>query len=250
MSNTSTSRTEKTMSKYLIATGAAVIAAAVTAFVPAAQAGFHGGKSFHFGGSPRMSGLRLFRSTHHHFHHRRIIVTPVYTQPYRVVRPAPMVQPVIQKNAATVRYADGMGRIFDPSSGVWHDGANHCWAGKFSWTFRSGSWFYGSYRWYPSEGTWLTNAPEAPAPVDCQTVPAFAGKPGPTAGQPNGQKELGGYADQGEPAGPGAAPSPMPVKTAEKGDPAPAQPGGASSVGACKKYFPNLGEMLPVPCTN
>ncbi len=175
-------------------------------------------------------------------------MTPLDPQPYRVVRPVP-VQPVIPQSAAVVRYADGMGRVYDPSSGVWHDGANHCWAGKYPWTFRGGSWFYGSYRWLPSEGTWLTNAPEAPAPVDCHTVPAFAGAPGPTVGQQNGQKELGGYADQGEPAEPKAAPALTPVKTAEKGDPSPAQPS-ASSVGACKKYFPNLGEMLPVPCTN
>ena len=105
------------------------------------------------------------------------------------------------------------------------------------WTFKSGSWFYGSSRWYPSNGTWLTNAAEAPAPIDCKSSPAFAAKA-------DGQKELGGYAHQGELTEPGRAPI-----ASAKVEPTGPQTTNAAS-GACKKYFPNLGEMLPVPCTN
>ena len=130
-----------------------------------------------------------------------------------------------------------MGRVYDPASGIWHDGQNSCWAGNAAWTFKNGSWFYGSNRWYPSNGSWLTNASEHPAPIDCKASPAFAAK---TAVQ----KEPGGYADQGEPTDPGRAPV-----ASVKVEPAKPQTTNAGG-GTCKKYFPNLGEMLPVPCTN
>lgn len=217
------------MSKSLIIVGAAVVAAATTILAPAAQAGKHGG--FHFGGG------------HHfrHHHHRHIIVTPVYTETYRVKR-----APVVQEKKIIVSYADGMGRVYDVASKVWHDGQNHCWTGKLAWTFKNGAWFYGSYRWSAAGGTWSSNAPEAPAAVDCQTVPAFAAKVAPTVSQ--SQKEFGGYSEQGEP---GMAPAP--VKTAEKKETTtlalPAD-GNATRAGECKKYFPNVGEMLPVPCND
>ena len=47
--------------------------------------------------------------------------------------------------------------------------------------------------------------------------------------------------------------APAPVKTAEKKETTtlalPAD-GNATRAGECKKYFPNVGEMLPVPCTD
>lgn len=215
------------MNKTLVIAGAAVLAASLSALSAPTPA--QAGKGFKIGGGHH----------HHHRHHRwhrPIIVTPVYTE-RRVVKPAP----VIKQAPVIVRYADGQGRVYDSASGVWHDGQNHCWAGKFPWTFKSGSWFYGNYRWHPSNGTWLTNAAEAPAPIDCKSSPAFAAKAAPGTGQ----KELGGYAEQGEPTDPDRAPV-----AAAKVEPAGPQTSNASSGGGCKKYFPNLGEMLPVPCTN
>jgi hypothetical protein len=203
------------MSKSLLIVGAAFLAASVSSLaVPtAAQAGKH------FGGGGG-------RHHHHHHHHRRIIVTPVYTETYKVKRPTT----VVQEKKIVVAYADGQGRLYDAASKAWFDGKNQCWSGKLAWTFKNGSWSYGTYRWSQSDGTWRTNAPEAPVSIDCSAIPAFAAKPTTTAG---------GYADQGDPVETKAAP----VLAAEK------KPGSEiAKAGECKKYFSNVGEMLPVPC--
>ena len=62
------------------------------------------------------------------------------------------------------------GRVYDVASKAWHDGQNHCWSGKLGWTFKNGAWCYGSFRWYEADGTWRTNAPEAPKSVACETI--------------------------------------------------------------------------------
>jgi hypothetical protein len=212
------------VNKPLVVVGSAVLA--MTALVSTAQAGKHHGG-------------------HRHHHHRHVYIAPVYTETYRVVR-----KPVVQERIVVIRYADGSGRVYDLASKVWHDGQNHCWSGKLPWTFKSGAWFYGSYSWSEMDGTWRTSAPEAPQSVACETVPAFAGKITPTVGQANGQKEIAGEAKEAPKI---VAP---PVKTAEK---APAEEaaqlalpadGNAIKASECKKYFPSVGEMLPVPCTS
>ena len=155
-----------------------------------------------------------------------------------------------EEKIVVIRYADGSGRVYDLASKVWHDGQNNCWSGKLPWTFKNGAWFYGNFRWSEADGTWRTNAPEQPKSVACETVPAFAGKVTPTVGQANGQKQFAGE--------PKTAPKIVvpPVKAAEKapaGESAqlalPAD-GNAVRPSECKKYFPSVGEMLPVPCTN
>ena len=213
------------VSKPLVIVGSAVLATALTMVASAAEA------KKHHGG--------------HRHHHRHIYIAPVYTETYRVVR-----KPVVQEKIVVIRYADGMGRVYDLASKVWHDGQSNCWSGKLPWTFKNGAWFYGNFRWSETGDTWRTNAPEAPKSVACETVPAFAGKVTPTAGQSTGQKELAGE--------PNAAPKIVvaPVKSAEKAPAeAPAQlalpaDGNAIKASECKKYFPSVGEMLPVPCTN
>jgi hypothetical protein len=212
------------VNKPLVIVGSAVLA--MTALVSTAEAGKHHGGGFRF-------------------HHRHVYIAPVYTETYRVVR-----KPVVQEKVVVIRYADGSGRVYDLASKVWHDGQNNCWSGKLPWTFKNGAWFYGNFRWSEADGTWRTNAPEQPKSVACETVPAFAGKVVPTAGQANGQKEFAGE--------PKTAPKIVapPVKAAEK---APAEEsarlalpadGNAVRASECKKYFPSVGEMLPVPCTN
>jgi hypothetical protein len=210
------------MSKSLIIGGAAFVAATVASLAAptVAQAGKH------FGGG----GGKHHHHHHHHRHHRRIIVTPVYTETYKVKRPTT----VVQEKKIVVTYADGQGRRYDAASKAWFDGKDQCWSGKLAWTFKNGAWSYGSYRWSQTNGMWRTNAPEAPATVDCSTIPAFAAKPTTTAG---------GYADQGEPIETKAAPGAPPVLTGEK------KPGSdVAKAGECKKYFPTVGEMLAVPC--
>jgi hypothetical protein len=222
------------VNKPLVIVGSAVLAVAMTTLVSTAEAGKHHGGGFRF-------------------HHRHVYIAPVYTETYRVVR-----KPVVQEKVAVIRYADGMGRVYDLASKVWHDGQNHCWSGKLAWTFKNGSWFYGSYSWSEADGTWRTSSPEAPRSVACETVPAFAGKFTPTVGLANGQKEFARNSEKGESGEPRMAPKIVapPVKTAEK---APSEEptqlalpadGNATRAGQCKKYFPSVGEMLPVPCTS
>lgn len=215
------------MNKALVIVGSAVMAAALTTSLTPAEAGKHSGGGFKIGGG----------NHHAHRHHRRhIITTPVYTE--KVVK-----KPVIQGKVVVVRYEDGSGRAYDVASKVWHDGVSSCWSGKLPWSFKGGAWFYGSYRWSEAGGTWASNAPEAPAEVDCASVPAFASKVAPTVSQSSGQKEMMGYPDQGQAGQPKAAPKPLAPKVAVPAD------GTAGKPGECKKYVASLGEMVTVPCT-
>ena len=119
---------------------------------------------------------RVLRGGHHHHHHhhgffhrdRRFYAAPIVAAP---VVAAPVVRAAVPAASSN---ADGAGRVYDPASMAWTDGKNRCWQGKQPWSFRSGSWFYGSNRWYPANGTWLTDAPQPPTPIDCQSVAAFA----------------------------------------------------------------------------
>lgn len=223
------------MTKAILMLGAAIVAAGMTVSTTAAEArGLRFGLGLGVGLGLGLGAAGAMRHRRHEPTYRyRSEPRYVSPQPYKVARPTPA--PVAPQAAAPVRYADGMGRVYDSASGIWHDGQSNCWAGKAPWTFKSGSWFFGSHRWYPSNGTWASNAPEPPSPIDCKASPAFA---------KTDQKEPGGYADQGVTADPGRAPVAS-VKVA----PEPAKPQTTSTAGTCRKYFPNLGESLPVPCT-
>jgi hypothetical protein len=218
------------VNKTMLIVASAVVAAAAT-WVPAAQA--KGGGGHHSGGG----GMKFSSAPSHHNHHRVFRRDSFVASGYKAEE-AKRAKLATLPAAAVIRYADGKGRVYDLASKAWCDGNNHCWTGKYEWTFKDGAWFYGSNRWYEANGTWRTDAAEAPTVVDCETVPAFA-KLKPTTelqvvsrpdeeqtGQPNDTRE--------------AAP---PLKTVEK---APADPGAKPS--ECKKYFPSVGETLPVPC--
>ena len=166
-------------------------------------------------------------------HHRHVYIAPVYRETYRVVRKPAVQHP--QQKVVVVRADDGSGRVYDVASKTWHDGQNRCWSGKLGWAFKNSAWSYGTFRWYEADGTWRTNAPEAPKSVACETSPAFAGKFVPTAGQANGQKEMAGTAEK-----------------AQSGEAQLALPAGGNAIkgSECKKYIPSVGETLPVPCTN
>ncbi|HJU32712.1 MAG TPA: hypothetical protein VJ740_14705 [Hyphomicrobiaceae bacterium] len=162
------------MKKHLLLVAAALAASAPILVQPEpAEAGFLRRALF---------GHRhgVLRHRHHHFHlRRRVIIAPVIVAP-AVTAPA-MRAPARASKAAmpsAARNSDGSGRTFDPASMAWTDG-NQCWSGAQRWSFRSGWWFYGSHRWYPVDGTWRTDAPDAPKVIDCQSVAAFA-RPVPT----------------------------------------------------------------------
>lgn len=213
------------MSKALVIVGSAVLAAALSISMTPAHAGKKGGmKGIHIhigGGKPH--GLRR--------HHRReVFLTPVQ----KVVKATP----VVRERVVVVRYEDGAGRAYDVASKVWHDGQSNCWSGKLAWTFKEGAWFYGSYRWSQAGGTWTSSAPEAPAEVDCASVPAFASKSAPTVSQAGGgQPEMMGNPEESPAA------KPVSPKVAGPAD------GAAGTAGDCRKYVASLGEMVTVPCT-
>jgi hypothetical protein len=232
---------ERKMNKIMMIVASAVVATAA-AWAPAAQAkgGGHGG-GMKFSGGMKFGGGMKFSSgpKHHHHHHHRvfrrdIIVAPSYkAEERRAKRVKPVIVPA--DKGPVVRYADGKGRVYDLGSKVWCDGNKHCWTGKFAWTFRDGTWFYGTSRWHEVDGVWKTAAVEAPSVVDCETVPAFATLK-PTTGQQVTRKETGNEGGQAA----------APIKTVET---SPVSPGAAGAKPTdCKKYFPSVGRMVSVPC--
>jgi hypothetical protein len=162
---------------------------------------------------------RLHIHREHHFHHRRrIIIAPVIAAPV-VTGPAVRAPASAHKaTASTPRNTDGGGRIFDPASMAWTDGKNQCWSGTQRWSFRNGWWFYGSHRWYPIDGAWRTDAPDAPKPIDCQSVTAFA-RPVPTTTT--------------------AAPLSEETSRAEANN---------TPAAECTKYSPSLGRVIKTAC--
>jgi hypothetical protein len=221
---------ERKMNKTMTIVASAVIAAATT-WVPAAQA-----KGGHHGGGHHGGGMKFSSGPSHHHHHHRVfrrdtIVAPSYkAEELRVKRAKPVIVPA--DKGPIVKYADGNGRVYDLGSKVWCDGSKHCWTGKFAWTFKNGTWFYGSSRWYEVDGVWKTDAAEAPAVVDCETIPVFASLK-PTTEQQVARKETENSGGQSKDA-PAAA---TPIKASSGAKPT-----------ECKKYFPSVGEMVPVPC--
>lgn len=222
------------MNKTMLIVASAVVAAATT-WVPAAQAkGGGGGGGHHSGGGMKFSSAP---SNHHHhrvFRRDSYVASGYKAEEARDKRAKLVALPA----AAIIRYADGKGRVYDLASKAWCDGNNHCWTGKYAWTFKDGTWFYGSNRWYEADGTWRTDAAEAPTVVDCETLPAFA-KLKPTTELQIVSRPDDDQTGQSKDT-PQAAP---PIKTVEK---APAGPGAKPT--DCKKYFPSVGETLPVPC--
>jgi hypothetical protein len=231
------------MYKSMVIAASAVMAMAT--LVPAAQAGRghgHGGMRMGSGSMMRLSSPRLSVQKIHHHHHRRF--RPIYVAPATTVTQeeysVKSYKAAGGAKAPLVRFADGMGPMFDPVSKVWFDGKSHCWAGRYPWTFKAGTWSYGDYRWYEADGMWRTDAPEAPMAVDCDTVPIFAAKlntaPAKAPGKANAEKveETGRTVE---------APKLAAKTTTDKGKAeAPAKPA------ECKKYFPSVGGMVSVPC--
>jgi hypothetical protein len=205
---------EDVMTRKLIIAAASALTASSALLAPAAQAHGHGGFGHVFFRAPAVVYAAPFER-HYRFHRH---VRHVYRHVERPVE------------VAIVTYSDGQGRQFDLASKVWFDGKSQCWSGKQAFAFKGGSWFYGNTPWQPAGGTWQTTAADAPSPVACDTVDAFAAKLRPVAAkQPVVPK-----VDKVEPTKVGSLTSAVDtkIKTAE-----------------CKKYFPSVGEMVAVPCS-
>jgi hypothetical protein len=219
------------------------VATAMVALLPAEASA----RGRHIGGGMRMmsmSGGNHNGPRRFHRHRPVYVANPTYTQETYAVRraqPAPIAEPV-----ALARYADGQGRIYDPVGRAWFDGKGNCWTGKQVWTFRDGGWFYGSYRWYQAAGMWRTDAAEAPVSIDCGSVAAFAGKvkSAEKSIDKSGEKKIARKEVAEEPAD-ADQPNGRTAEADEDDVPAKAN---AVKPNECKKYFPSVAAMLPVPC--
>jgi hypothetical protein len=137
-----------------------------------------------------------------------------------------------QKDAG-VRQADARGRVYDPASMAWFDGGTQCWTGTQPWTFKNNAWFYGASRWYPSGGGWQADMADPPAPVGCQTVPAFAALTPPL--EEITRIEV-----------PSDAPAAPKSETKSVQPPTSAPP--ADRPANCREYLASIGETVAVPC--
>jgi hypothetical protein len=167
---------ETTMNKLALAALATAICAAAPGFVPEAEAGMRIG--FGFGGGHRHL---MFRP---HFH----TPPPTYRRDddederrirrYRAARISKpeKTEKVVKKVMPLVKFADGEGRQFDPSSKVWFDGKSQCWSGQEQFTFKNGDWSYGKKEWAQSNGSWKVASGDAPELVSCESVPSFSAK--------------------------------------------------------------------------
>ena len=129
--------------------------------------------------------------------------------------------------------ADGI-RVHDLANKSWCDGNNHCWTGTrgHSRTLPgSTAATAGTRRTVPGGSTL-----RRPLPSRLREASAF------TKLKPTTELQIVSRPDEDQTGQPNetreAAP---PIKTVEK---APADPGATE----CKKYFPSVGETLPVPC--
>jgi hypothetical protein len=143
-----------------------------------------------------------------------------------------------------VKFADGQGRQFDPASKVWFDGKSQCWHGPKQFTFKNGDWFYGKTDWLEVNGSWRAVSGDAPELVSCESVPLFAAK-ATKAVQASKLDKAENAA--GQPAS--GTSGPAKIKTAEGDTSAPAQKPAAPASSECKKYFPSVGQLVAVPCT-
>jgi hypothetical protein len=240
---------ETTMNKLALAALATAICAVAPGFVPEAEAGMRIG--FGFG-------------------HRHLMFRPHYPPPayrtyddederrirrYRAARQAKpeKSEKVAKKVVPLVKFADGEGRQFDPTSKVWFDGKSQCWSGKEQFTFKNGDWFYGKREWIEVNGAWKAAAGESPELVSCESVPSFAAKANAVAAKaatPSGKLEKAENADKGATSQPTpVTPGPSKIKTAEGDTSAVAQkPATTPASAECKKYFPSVGQMISVPC--
>ncbi len=182
-----------------------------------------------------------------------------YTEPRAARRSKPAREAIEKEPEIAIKHADGKGREYDVAGKVWFDGKSNCWTGKQPWTFKAGSWFYGSSRWYQNDGAWQTNAADDPVPVDCRSNAVFAAKV-PAQPEDKGSTSKDTQYSEGRPT---SAPEekkvsdsdvPPPLRTAEKptetsAKPLPPQQDGTPNKSPeCKKYSPSVGAMISVPC--
>jgi hypothetical protein len=210
----------------------AIVAASSTFITTTAEAGGRGGHRFHFRLHQFHMQQRAYRSEEDYVVRRR--------KPKVIVK---QVVKYVEKPAPAAKYSDAQGRQFDPTSKVWFDGKSQCWSGDKSFSFKSGSWFYGDARWVETTSGWGVSTGGLPQQVSCDGIKAFSSKieqaeskPAKTVTEPKTEKveqaELKSEPVQKPVARVVTSNTDTPAKSSE-----------------CKKYFPSVGEMVSVPCT-
>lgn len=224
------------MNKQLtLALAATAIAAASSTFIATtAEAGGRGGHRFHF-------RLHQFHMQQHAYRSEQSYVVRRKKVKQRVI--VKKVVKYVEKPAPAAKYSDAEGRQFDPKSKVWFDGKTQCWSGDKAFAFKSGSWFYGDARWVETTSGWGVSTGGLPQQVSCDGIKAFAtkieqaeAKPAKTVAEPKAEK-----VEQAE-----LKTEPVQKPVARVVTSNPDTPAKASE---CKKYFPSVGEMVSVPCT-
>ena len=216
--------------KLTLALAATAIAATSSTFVSTAEAG--GGHRFHFRLHQFALQQRAYRSEEDYVvrrKKRKVIVKQVVKY--------------VEKPAPAAKYSDALGRQFDPASKVWFDGKGQCWSGDKPFALKSGSWFYGDARWVETTSGWGVSNGNLPQQVSCDGIKAFStkieqaeAKPAKTVVEPKVEK-----VEQAE-----LKTEPVQKPVARVATSNPDTPAKASE---CKKYFPSVGEMVSVPCT-
>jgi len=210
----------------------AIAAASSTLITTTAEAGGRGGHRMHFRLHHFALQQRAYRSEEQYVVRRR--------KPKVIVK---QVVKYVEKPAPAAKYSDAQGRQFDPTSKVWFDGKSQCWSGDKSFSFKSGSWFYGDARWVETTSGWGVSTGGLPQQVSCDGIKAFSSKieqaeakPAKAVSEPKTEKveqaELKPEPVQKPVARVVTSNTETPAKTSE-----------------CKKYFPSVGEMVSVPCT-
>jgi hypothetical protein len=209
----------KTLSLALAATA---VAATSSAFVSTAEAGGRGGLRFHFHSVPT-----VYSSSSEDYapRRKRVIVKQVVKY--------------VEKPGAAAKNADGQGRQFDPVSKTWFDGKGQCWSGDKSFAFKSGGWFYGDARWVETSSGWGVSTGALPQQVSCDGIKAFSAKIEQAQAKPVEVKP----AKVAEATEPKIEAVEKPAKVATSNTDTPAK------AAECKKYFPSVGEMVSVPCS-
>ena len=189
-------------------------------------------------------GLRMpLPRTHyvnkHRRHRRYIYMAPVTRQP---ARSAPIeARPKPSRPRIIARSSNSLGRVYDAAGMAWFDGKARCWTGTQTWAFKNSTWYYGGSRWYQkADGDWRSDIADPPAPVACQTIPAFASRVPARQGAAPRADFRGAVFEKAEPVTTKKPDSPA-AKSVTSATP-PDRPS------ECRKYIPSIGEVMPVPC--
>lgn len=223
------------MKKLTLALATTAIAAvASSTFVTTAEAGRGGGHRFHF----RFHNFHNFHQPTYRYREE----AEYYVRRRRPKVVTQMTKPVTKSaRPAIAKYVDGQGRKFDLASKAWFDGKNQCWRGDQSFVFRSDSWFYGNARWVETSSGWGVSSGALPQQVSCDGIQAFAAK--------IQQAQTRANTPAVEPAQVATVPA-TPANATVPETPARATaPETSANARECKKYFPSVGEMISVPCT-